>query len=132
MNKIPVQQQESPAPPAQPGYLPDALQTLLLGGIWWFVLIWLPLLLAENAAPELGATVIRAYGVAGRTGKRLDTSIDDLRAAQQVQRPAFAGLHHVGVFGGAHQEPRLAHQQRGQEQGQGEDEAVAHHARQRQ
>ncbi|HET6529950.1 MAG TPA: ABC transporter ATP-binding protein [Actinoplanes sp.] len=31
----------------------------------------------------VGATVIRAYGVAGRTGQRLDTSIERLRVAQK-------------------------------------------------
>jgi ATP-binding cassette subfamily B protein len=40
-------------------------------------------LLGAIAESVVGATVIRAYGVAGRTGKRLDTSIDSLREAQQ-------------------------------------------------
>ncbi len=56
MQKIPVRpssdsdphQERLPEP--KPGYLPDALQTLLLGGIWWFVLIWLPLLQAPDAS----------------------------------------------------------------------------------
>jgi ABC-type multidrug transport system fused ATPase/permease subunit len=40
-------------------------------------------MLGAVAESVVGATVIRAYGVAGRTGKRLDTSIDNLRLAQQ-------------------------------------------------
>ena len=40
-------------------------------------------MLGAVAESVVGATVIRAYGVAGRTGKRLDTSIENLRVAQQ-------------------------------------------------
>jgi ATP-binding cassette subfamily B protein len=40
-------------------------------------------LLGAVAESVVGATVIRAYGVAGRTERRLDTAIDDLRVAQQ-------------------------------------------------
>jgi ATP-binding cassette subfamily B protein len=40
-------------------------------------------MLGAVAESVVGATVIRAYGVAGRTGKRLDTSIESLRVAQQ-------------------------------------------------
>ena len=41
------------------------------------------IMLGAVAESVVGATVIRAYGVAGRTGQRLDTSIDNLRVAQQ-------------------------------------------------
>ncbi|WP_092557593.1 ABC transporter ATP-binding protein [Actinoplanes derwentensis] len=40
-------------------------------------------MLGAIAESVVGATVIRAYGVSGRTGARLDTAIDDLRQAQQ-------------------------------------------------
>jgi len=40
-------------------------------------------MLGAVAESVVGATVIRAYGVAGRTEKRLDTSIESLRVAQQ-------------------------------------------------
>ncbi|GAB1646061.1 ABC transporter ATP-binding protein [Krasilnikovia sp. MM14-A1259] len=40
-------------------------------------------MLGVIAESVVGATVIRAYGVAGRTGRRLDHAIDDLRGAQQ-------------------------------------------------
>jgi ATP-binding cassette subfamily B protein len=40
-------------------------------------------MLGAVAESVVGATVIRAYGVAGRTEQRLDTSIDQLRRAQQ-------------------------------------------------
>jgi ATP-binding cassette subfamily B protein len=40
-------------------------------------------LLGAIAESVVGATVIRAYGVSGRTERRLDTSIEDLRVAQQ-------------------------------------------------
>ena len=40
-------------------------------------------LLGAVAESVVGATVIRAYGVGDRTERRLDTSIEDLRAAQQ-------------------------------------------------
>jgi ATP-binding cassette subfamily B protein len=40
-------------------------------------------LLGVVAESVVGATVIRAYGVAGRTEKRLDTAIEDLRLGQQ-------------------------------------------------
>ncbi|MBB2941570.1 ABC-type multidrug transport system fused ATPase/permease subunit [Actinoplanes lutulentus] len=40
-------------------------------------------MLGAVAESVVGATVIRSYGVAGRTGMRLDSAIDDLRSAQQ-------------------------------------------------
>ena len=40
-------------------------------------------LLGAIAESVVGATVIRAYGVGGRTERRLDTAIEDLRVAQQ-------------------------------------------------
>jgi ATP-binding cassette subfamily B protein len=40
-------------------------------------------MLGAVAESVVGATVIRAYGVAGRTEKRLDTAIEDLRVGQQ-------------------------------------------------
>ncbi|WP_229075741.1 ABC transporter ATP-binding protein [Actinoplanes sp. DH11] len=40
-------------------------------------------MLGAVAESVVGATVIRSYGVAGRTGQRLDVAIDDLRMAQQ-------------------------------------------------
>ncbi|OJF13283.1 ABC transporter ATP-binding protein [Couchioplanes caeruleus] len=40
-------------------------------------------MLGVVAESVVGATVIRAYGVAGRTGKRLDAAVEDLRVAQQ-------------------------------------------------
>ncbi|MEU8243668.1 ABC transporter ATP-binding protein [Actinoplanes missouriensis] len=40
-------------------------------------------MLGAVAESVVGATVIRSYGVADRTGRRLDTAIDDLRMAQQ-------------------------------------------------
>jgi ATP-binding cassette, subfamily B, bacterial len=40
-------------------------------------------MLGAVAESVVGATVIRAYGVAGRTERRLDTAVEDLRAAQQ-------------------------------------------------
>jgi ATP-binding cassette, subfamily B, bacterial len=40
-------------------------------------------MLGAVAESVVGATVIRAYGVSGRTATRLDTSIDRLRVAQQ-------------------------------------------------
>jgi ATP-binding cassette subfamily B protein len=40
-------------------------------------------LLGAIAESVVGATVIRAYGVAGRTERRLDTAIEDLRVGQQ-------------------------------------------------
>ncbi|GGQ51660.1 ABC transporter ATP-binding protein [Couchioplanes azureus] len=40
-------------------------------------------MLGVIAESVVGATVIRAYGVAGRTGRRLDTAVEELRVAQQ-------------------------------------------------
>jgi ABC-type multidrug transport system fused ATPase/permease subunit len=40
-------------------------------------------LLATIGESVVGADVIRAYGIAGRTERRLDTAVDDLRTAQQ-------------------------------------------------
>ncbi|MEU4691251.1 ABC transporter ATP-binding protein [Actinoplanes sp. NPDC023714] len=40
-------------------------------------------MLGAVAESVVGATVIRSYGVADRTGERLDSSIEDLRLAQQ-------------------------------------------------
>lgn len=46
MKKIPLRSADNPAPelPPAPTAVPEALETLLLGGIWWFVLILLPML----------------------------------------------------------------------------------------
>lgn len=56
MNRIPVQQTDSePQRSKSSAYLPEALETLLLGGIWWFVLIWLPLLQPTAADSPLAA-----------------------------------------------------------------------------
>jgi ATP-binding cassette, subfamily B, bacterial len=41
-------------------------------------------LLAAIAESVVGADVIRAYGVAGRTAHRLDTAVDELRTAQKT------------------------------------------------
>jgi len=41
-------------------------------------------LLGAVAESVVGATVIRAYGVSRRTERRLDTSIERLRSAQQT------------------------------------------------
>jgi ATP-binding cassette subfamily B protein len=54
-----------------------------LAGVYRIVRERTGTMLGAVAESVVGATVIRAYGVAGRTGKRLDTSIDDLRVAQQ-------------------------------------------------
>jgi ATP-binding cassette subfamily B protein len=40
-------------------------------------------MLGAVAESVVGATVIRAFGVSGRTARRLDTAVDDLRTAQQ-------------------------------------------------
>jgi ATP-binding cassette subfamily B protein len=40
-------------------------------------------MLGTVAEAVVGATVIRAFGVSGRTARRLDRSVDDLRTAQQ-------------------------------------------------
>ncbi|MFI5492090.1 ABC transporter ATP-binding protein [Actinoplanes sp. NPDC051859] len=40
-------------------------------------------MLGVVAESVVGATVIRAYGISGRTGKRLDTAVEDLRVVQQ-------------------------------------------------
>jgi ATP-binding cassette subfamily B protein len=40
-------------------------------------------LLAAVGESVVGADVIRAYGVAGRTARKLDTAVDDLRSAQK-------------------------------------------------
>ena len=74
MQKIPVRPSPDPLerieqlPEGAPGYLPDALQTLLLGGIWWFVLIWLPLLQApvsEESAQGLLVSTPLLFKVEG-------------------------------------------------------------------
>ncbi|GAA3336762.1 ABC transporter ATP-binding protein [Amorphoplanes nipponensis] len=54
-----------------------------LAGVYRIVRERTGTMLGAVAESVVGATVIRAYGVAGRTGKRLDTSIDSLRVAQQ-------------------------------------------------
>jgi ATP-binding cassette, subfamily B, bacterial len=54
-----------------------------LAGVYRIVRERTGVMLGAVAESVVGATVIRAYGVAGRTGKRLDTSIDNLRVAQQ-------------------------------------------------
>ncbi|MFI5933456.1 ABC transporter ATP-binding protein [Actinoplanes sp. NPDC051494] len=54
-----------------------------LAGVYRIVRERTGIMLGAVAESVVGATVIRAYGVAGRTGKRLDTAIDSLRVAQQ-------------------------------------------------
>ncbi|MEU8611285.1 ABC transporter ATP-binding protein [Actinoplanes sp. NPDC048791] len=54
-----------------------------LAGVYRIVRERTGVMLGAVAESVVGATVIRAYGVAGRTGQRLDTSIDNLRVAQQ-------------------------------------------------
>ncbi|MEV4637191.1 ABC transporter ATP-binding protein [Actinoplanes sp. NPDC049548] len=54
-----------------------------LAGVYRTVRERTGIMLGAVAESVVGATVIRAYGVAGRTEKRLDTAIDDLRVAQQ-------------------------------------------------
>ncbi|MGW4943663.1 ABC transporter ATP-binding protein [Actinoplanes sp. NPDC004185] len=54
-----------------------------LAGVYRIVRERTGVMLGAVAESVVGATVIRAYGVAGRTGRRLDTSIDNLRVAQQ-------------------------------------------------
>ncbi|MEU4217023.1 ABC transporter ATP-binding protein [Actinoplanes sp. NPDC026623] len=54
-----------------------------LAGVYRIVRERTGTMLGAVAESVVGATVIRAYGVAGRTEKRLDTSIGSLRVAQQ-------------------------------------------------
>ncbi|BCJ51008.1 multidrug ABC transporter ATP-binding protein [Actinoplanes sp. NBRC 14428] len=54
-----------------------------LAGVYRTVRERTGVMLGAIAESVVGATVIRAYGVAGRTEKRLDTAIEDLRGAQQ-------------------------------------------------
>ncbi|UQU63115.1 ABC transporter ATP-binding protein/permease [Couchioplanes caeruleus] len=54
-----------------------------LAGVYRIVRERTGVMLGAVAESVVGATVIRAYGVSGRTEKRLDTAIDDLRVAQQ-------------------------------------------------
>ena len=54
-----------------------------LAGVYRIVRERTGTMLGAVAESVVGATVIRAYGVSGRTAQRLDTSIDSLRAAQQ-------------------------------------------------
>src|SRR3990167_2764267 len=90
MKKIPVRQQppDLPPPPSQseppPGYLPDALQTLLLGGIWWFVLIWLPLLQADGVASALVASAPLLFKVEGVVTALIALVLIGLRMAAGV------------------------------------------------
>ncbi|MFI7543230.1 ABC transporter ATP-binding protein [Actinoplanes sp. NPDC049599] len=68
-------------------FLPAAVVIRLfqkrLAGVYRVVRERTGTMLGAVAESVVGATVIRAYGVAGRTGKRLDTSIESLRVAQQ-------------------------------------------------
>jgi ATP-binding cassette subfamily B protein len=54
-----------------------------LAGVYRAVRERTGIMLGAVAESVVGATVIRAYGVAGRTEQRLDTSIESLRVAQQ-------------------------------------------------
>jgi ATP-binding cassette subfamily B protein len=54
-----------------------------LAGVYRTVRERTGILLGAIGESVVGATVIRAYGVAGRTEQRLDTSIDRLRVSQQ-------------------------------------------------
>ena len=71
MKKIPLHPADKPSTDVAPSSAaPDALEILLLGGIWWYVLILLPLvqhsLLAETLAPWL-PQLVKVQGVATAT-----------------------------------------------------------------
>jgi ABC-type multidrug transport system fused ATPase/permease subunit len=55
-----------------------------LGAVYGAVRERTGVMLGAVAESVVGATVIRAYGVSGRTEERLDTSIDRLRSSQQT------------------------------------------------
>jgi ATP-binding cassette subfamily B protein len=58
-------------------------------------------MLGTVAESVVGATVIRSFGVSGRTGRRLDHSIDDLRRAQKrAMRTSVASFSSGELSGG--------------------------------
>lgn len=79
-------------PPSSPGYLPDALQTLLLGGIWWFVLIWLPLLQSENPAHAFSAIAPLLFRVEGLVSALISLVVIGLRIVGGIQHWRETGL----------------------------------------
>ncbi len=71
MKKIPLRPADKPSTDIAPSSAaPDALEILLLGGIWWYVLILLPLVrhspLAETLAPWL-PQLVKVQGLATAT-----------------------------------------------------------------
>lgn len=69
MKKIPLkpapEMQTTPLPPA-PTAVPEALDVLLLGGIWWFTLLLLPLLQQEPSPFSVAAValLVKVQGMA--------------------------------------------------------------------
>jgi ATP-binding cassette, subfamily B, bacterial len=66
-----------------PAFIVIRLFQRRLAGVYRVVRERTGTMLGAVAESVVGATVIRAYGVAGRTERRLDTSIEELRVAQQ-------------------------------------------------
>lgn len=66
MKKIPLHPVENlpGEPPSAPGTVPAALEILLLGGIWWHVLILLPLLQQLPVPTEWSVQVVKVQGLA--------------------------------------------------------------------
>ena len=57
-------------------------------------------MLGAIAESVVGATVIRSFGVAGRTERRLDTAVEDLRLAQQRAMRTSVASFSSGELGG--------------------------------
>ncbi|MDI6104524.1 ABC transporter ATP-binding protein [Actinoplanes sp. NEAU-A12] len=57
-------------------------------------------MLGAIAESVVGATVIRSFGVAGRTERRLDTAVEDLRLAQQKAMRTSVASFSSGELGG--------------------------------
>ena len=68
MQKIPVRQASEPEPtPSTPTYVVEALEQLLLGGIWWFVLILVPILRRPElmqGAVDVARLLVKVQGLA--------------------------------------------------------------------
>lgn len=65
MKKIPLVPADTETPESHPQYLADALEILLLGGIWLFVLVMLPVIqsMETRTALELMPDFAKAFGI---------------------------------------------------------------------
>ena len=105
MQKIPVRQAPEPESPSPtPTYVVEALEQLLLGGIWWFVLILVPILQRPELMRgdvDIPRLLIKVQGLATAAIALVLVMLRFVGAARQIhQQRELALLVMLGLMGG--------------------------------